>query len=263
MDSAPDDVEFLARSAHRVAVLEALAEGPLTRADLRAAVGASDPTIGRILSDFDDRGWVRRAGHDYHLTHPGAFVADHFAALLERLATERHLRDVWDLLPGDLDGFTLDLVADAVVTTVEPGDPYAPANRCASFYPTTSTVRGFDAALTAPHNFGTLADLIEDGLEAEFVLTPGLSRNLRTSYPDRERRIDTAESATIWWSDTLPMNRLIIFDDRVGVGGYDPASGVLAVYVDSDDPDLREWAVATFETFRREARPAAEDTASP
>ena len=253
MDSSLADVEFLARSPHRVAVLDALADGPRTRDELRDETGASEPTIGRILGDFGERGWTRRDGHEYALTQPGAFVAEHFATLLERISTERRLRDVWHLLPGDLDGFTIDLVADAVVTTVEPGDPYAPANRCASFYPTTDRVRGFDAALTAPHNFESLAELVVDGLEVEFVLPPAVSENLGAAYPEAERAMNASERVTTWWNDDLPLCRVIVFDDRVGVGGYDPDTGVLAVYVDSAAPELREWALSTFERFRENA----------
>lgn len=256
MDSPLEDVEFLSRSAHRVAVLDALADGRRERGALRAETGASDPTIGRILGDFEDLGWVAREGHAYALTDPGAFVAEHFARLLDRVATERRLRDVWRWLPGELDGFTIDLVADAVVTTVEPGDPYAPANRCASFYPKTDQVRGFDAALTAPHNFETLADLVADGLKVEFVLPPDVSANLRASYPESERTMIESDNVVTWFSESLPMCRVIVFDDRVGVGGYDTEMGVLAVYVDSDDPDLREWAVSTFEAVKRDAWPA-------
>ena len=259
MVSALEDVEFLARSAHRVAVLEALAGGPRERGELRAETGASDPTIGRILGDFEERGWTRREGYEYVLTQPGAFVAEHFGVLLEQMSTERRLRDVWPLLPGQLDGFTLDLVSDAVITTIQPGDPYAPANRCASFYPKSDRVRGFDAALTAPHTFEQLAELVLGGLEIEFVLSPELSRNLRASYPEADRAVMASDNNTTWWNDDLPLCRVVVFDARVGVGGYDPDSGVLAVYVDSADPELREWAVLTFERYRAQARPAYEE----
>lgn len=257
MDSPLEDVEFLSRSANRVTVLTALADGPRGRDELRDETGASAPTIRRILNDFERRGWARRDGHEYAATQPGSFVAEHVTTLLERLRTERRFRDVWPLLPTELDGFSLDLVADAVVTTVEPGDPYAPANRCASFYPTTERVRGLDAALTAPHNFAVLTDLVRGGLAAEFVVPPALSENLRAAYPETERRMTSSPTLTTWWCDSLPMTRLIVFDERVGIGGYDSDSGVLAVYVDSASPELREWAVSTFERFRREARPAA------
>lgn len=93
--STLDDIEFLARSDHRVAVLDALAEGPCDRDDLRGATGASSPTMGRILADFEDRRWIIRDGSTYELTQLGAFVTDRFADLRGAMATERKLRDVW------------------------------------------------------------------------------------------------------------------------------------------------------------------------
>ncbi len=207
MGSSLEDVQFLSRSAHRVAVLEELSEAPRERDELRVATGASAPTIGRVLGDFEERGWTRRDGHAYVLTDPGAFVAEHFSALLERMSTERRLRDVWPLLPGQLGGFTLDLVSDAVVTTIRPGDPYAPANRCASFYPASDRVRGFDAALTAPHTFDQLAELVLGGLELEFVLSPELSRNLQAAYPEADHAVTKSDNNTTWWHYDLPICR--------------------------------------------------------
>jgi hypothetical protein len=46
-----DEISFLARSEHRVDVLDALSERACERSDLLAATGASSPTMGRILSD--------------------------------------------------------------------------------------------------------------------------------------------------------------------------------------------------------------------
>ena len=66
-----DEIEFLARSVHRVGVLDVLAEGPRDRDDLRAATGASSPTIGRVLADLEDRRWIERAGATYELTPLG------------------------------------------------------------------------------------------------------------------------------------------------------------------------------------------------
>lgn len=255
MDTPLEEIEFLARSPHRIEMLDTLAEGPRDRDSIRNCLSASAPTIGRILNDFEARSWVQRDGHEYTVTQTGAFVTEHFTALLEKMETERRLRDIWPLLPTELPGFSLDLVADAVITTVEPGNPYAPANRCASFYPTTDRVRGFDAAVTAPHNFETLAELVMDGLELEFVLPPDVSIEIEAAYPDTDRQMDASENVTVWWNESLPLNRLIIFDDRVGVGGYDPEMGILAVYVDSDSPELREWALSTFERVRRESQP--------
>lgn len=90
-----DEVEFLARSDHRVGVLEELTAGVRDRADLRTATGAFASTAGRVLSDFEERRWIARDGPSYGLTPLGEYVADRFLDLRDAMETERKLRDVW------------------------------------------------------------------------------------------------------------------------------------------------------------------------
>jgi len=254
MGSTLDDVRFLVDSENRVDALTALREGPCDRDELQATTGASAPTVGRVLGDFEERGWVRRDGHEYELTKPGAYVADHFTNFFDRMDTERRLRDIWQWLPSELSDFTLELVADSVVTVGEPGDPYGPANRCASLYRETEQLRGFDAALTAPHHFEELYHQIVDGMNTEIIFPPTVSENIASTYPKKASEVLESDSFTLWLHDGLPLYRVLIFDDRVGIGGYDADSGVLQVYVDTDAPEARTWAKSTFASYRREAR---------
>jgi len=60
MEAPLEEIEFLARSQNRVAVLRLLATESHTRRSLAAATGASQATLGRIPEDFTDRSWVRR-----------------------------------------------------------------------------------------------------------------------------------------------------------------------------------------------------------
>lgn len=39
----------------------------------------------------------------------GEFVAERFGNLREAMGTERKLRDVWEWLPREMEGFTVDL----------------------------------------------------------------------------------------------------------------------------------------------------------
>lgn len=57
---------------------------------------------------------------------------------------------------------------------------------------------------------------------------------------------------TLSTHEDLPFG-LAIFDDRIGLGGYDPDSGMLRVFVDTDDPDAREWALQRYERYREAA----------
>jgi predicted transcriptional regulator len=254
MEATLDEIKFLADSSNRADALLALRERSHDRDELRATTGASGPTVGRIVGDFEERGWITREGATYELTKPGRFVADHFTDFVDRMDTERRLREVWQWLPSELSDFTLELVADAAVTAVEPGDPYGPANRCASLYRETEQLRGFDAALTAPHHFAELYHQIVDGMDTEIIFPPTVSENIASTYPKKAGEVLESDSFTLWLHDGLPLYRVLVFDDHVGIGGYDADSGVLQVYVDTDAPEARTWAESTFESYRREAR---------
>lgn len=262
MDSALDEIKFLADSANRVDALVKLSEGPCDRGELQAVTGASSATVGRLLGDFEELGWVRREDHDYVLTEPGAFVAEHFTTFHDRLAAERELRDVWRWLPSEVAGFTLELVAGAEVTIVEPGNPYGPANRCAALYAETERVKGFDAAMTAPHLFEELYQRIIDGMETEAIIPPRVSEDILSAYPEKATEVRESDALTLWLHDDLPLYRVLVFDDRVGIGGYDPETGVLQISVDTDAPEVRDWAMVTFESYREEATRLAPDRQS-
>jgi predicted transcriptional regulator len=253
MEATLDEIKFLADSSNRARALLALSDRSCTRDELQATTGASAPTVARIVGDFEDRGWITRAGHEYELTKLGRFVAEHFTDFVDRIETERNLREIWQWLPGELSDFTLEMVADSVVTVVEPGDPYGPANRCASLYRETGRVRGFDAALTAPHHFEELYHQIVDGMNTEIIFPPSVSENIAATYPQKASEVLESDSFTLWLHDGLPLYRILIFDDRVGIGGYDTDSGVLQVYVDTDAPEARAWAESTFDSYRQEA----------
>ena len=87
MTAGIESIEFLARSPHRVGVLEALADGPTDRRDLTETTGASSPTVGRILADFEDRQWLVRDGPTYALTALGEYVAS--VSIASRRARKR------------------------------------------------------------------------------------------------------------------------------------------------------------------------------
>jgi hypothetical protein len=54
MNSAGDDVVFLARSPNRLAVLCAFVDGPTDRRALERTTGASRITVGRVLGDLTE-----------------------------------------------------------------------------------------------------------------------------------------------------------------------------------------------------------------
>ncbi|WP_254544299.1 helix-turn-helix transcriptional regulator [Halomarina pelagica] len=254
MDAALDEIKYLAASAHRIEVIDALADGPHSRADLRALTGASSSTIGRTLAEFEDRGWAVRNGHQHRATSTGAFVAEEVVSLLHRMETRQKLREVAQWLPTEKLGITIDAFSEAVVTVDDTDDPYRSVRRYDDLIEEAETMRAFGTATLKSANAGTLFRNVRSGMETEIIYPPPIVEAVLDWSPEAAKRGLDSGTLTILLHDALPCG-LTIFDDRVALTGYDPDTGMLRAIVDTDAPEAREWATSLYESYRAEARP--------
>ena len=256
-----DEVEFLARSDHRVTALAALARRPQSRADLLAMTGVSQSTIGRTLRAFEDRNWIRRDGQYYEATPPGTFIAEGIRELIDRVETERSLRNVWQWLPGEASGFTIEMMSEAVVTVAEADDPYRPVNRFRSLLRETDQFRfvKFDLALLEPCK-DELCQRIIDGMQTEIIDPPSVVNHVRSAYPEQFAAALESGNLTVRVHDELPPYGVGIFDERIALVGYGPTSGMVKVLIDTDAPEAREWTESIYTAYRREIPTLALET---
>jgi predicted transcriptional regulator len=250
MNQPLDEIVFLTRSEHRVEVLDALAERPHSRADLQVLTGASSATIGRVLGGFENRDWIERVDHQYKATLLGAFVAEGLLALLERMETERTLRDVLQWLPIEEIGFDIELFTDAVVTVPAYGAPLRTASRFAELVEETETMRGFTPT-TVESDLEVLFRNTIDGMECEIICPETV---LASHSEQATKAIESGNIDIFMTNDDLPC-ACAIFDDRVGLAGHDREIGILRVAIDTDAPEARQWAEELYQSFRRDARP--------
>ena len=180
-----DDIAYLARSEHRGPTLIALTVRPRSRSELWEMTGVSESTIRRTLSEFEERDWVSRDGYQYEVTQLGAFVASAMAELIDRVETERKLRDVWRLLPDEETGFTIEMCSDATVTVADPEDPSGPITRFCSLIEETERLRftGLDVAMLDSCK-NELCERIVDGMETELINPPRVANYIRSNCPD-------------------------------------------------------------------------------
>ncbi len=257
VDATLDDIEFLVTSDHRVAVFTALADGPSDRNELRAATGASSPTMSRILADFQDRHWIERERKTYQLTGLGTFVADQFDEFREAMGCQRRLREVWPWLPHEIDDFGVELFTDVVVSKPESGYPYKPIERLTELLTTTKTMRGFGMALLKSGNLEPFFDRALDGLACEYIYPPAVFEDLLSW--DEETVVGAVKRAnyTVLLHDNLPLDDrcgICLFDDRVCICCYDSSTGALQSLVDTGSDEMRTWAESRYTQFRDEAR---------
>lgn len=215
--------------------------------------GVSASTIRRTLREFEDRGWIRRDGYQYEATPLGAFIASAVAELIERMEVERKLRDVWQYLPDEESGYTIEMCVDATVTVAEPDNPYAPVNRFRTLIRETEAFQflGSSLALLEPCR-EEFCERVIDGMESEIIDPSTVARYIRTTYPELSSRTLDSGNLTIRLHDDLPPYGICIFDDRIAICGHDPDSVTVRVLVDTDSETAREWAESTYSFYRHQ-----------
>ena len=257
MDGTPDDIEFLVTSDHRVAVLETLATGPNDRGALRSTTGASSPTMGRVLSDFEKRHWVEREGHTYRLTGLGEFVADQLKEFQDAMAIEHRFRDIAPWLPYELDGFSVDLLTDAVVSYPGPGYPYEPLERNHQLLEKTETIRGFGMVLLKASVLDEFFDRVFDGLAVEMIYPPRVFEAMLAWDPETVLEAVTLDHHTVYVHGDLPNSEwcgICLSDDHLTICCYEPETGMIQALVDTDAPEAYVWGESIVEQYRKEAR---------
>lgn len=246
--------DLLVRIVRRAPMLEALRGGALDRRDLEDALGVSKPTVHRAAKSLMELGLVERPRGAFELTAAGADVAD--AVVDFETTTNAALRLAPLLATVETDAFEVDvdLFADAVVTLPDPGHPYRPVDRFMELVRETDSLRGFDSTTIAPANVEDVYRAIVDGMETELIYPPSVVESIVASNPQRGSKAVESGNLTLLVHDSVPCG-LAIFDDRVGLGGYDPETGMLRAFVDTDAPAARSWAENVYASFRAEADP--------
>lgn len=256
METTLSDVEFLALSANRVEVLTLLAEGRHTRDDLQAETGASQATLGRILTDFQERCWVRKDGSEFLATATGGLVASGFTDLLDILETERDLRGIVRYLPTHAMDFDLAHLADATITTPSGTRPNAPVQRVLDLLEDGREVRVFSHAF----NEQSLS-VVERRIDADDQSFSGVfsrsaidaiseSPDLRDSL---QSLLDSRRATVRVREDGVPL-AVTVADDTVHLLLRDE-NGVLQASIDTDDTAVRSWAEDSFDHYWRTAKP--------
>jgi predicted transcriptional regulator len=260
MESALEEIEFLALSPNRVETLRLLADAPHTRRELVEAIDASQPTLGRILADFEERSWVERDGSDYRATVTGRLVSRGFDDLLDILAADTDLRPVVEWLPGEAITFDLRHLTDATITTPSRVRPSAPVERAVDLLSDAETVRVVSYALNEG-SLDVVADRTTAGdqtfeavVSAEAVDAIAEDSQLR----GRLRELLGAEGAELRVvEESIPVAATVA-DGAVHLFLRDDA-GILRASLDVANPEVRAWADDLFERYWQAGEPLTAD----
>jgi predicted transcriptional regulator len=256
-----DDVEFLARSDHRVEVLRTLASGPRTRPDLNDETGISQPTLGRVLGDFEDRNWVERDGREYGLTPFGELVCGAFEDLLATVETVQELGDLNDLLPTDGMDFDLRELGDATVIAPTDGDAFRHVTRIEELFYGADHVRLLSPTIapgSAEDRRERLAEFLESDRVNEGIVSVRAMEQEPLFDPTNEDLMRSIREAL-----ELERTRFYVYDGQIplmlmiadGTTILAPTDdrGLPAAVVETGNETVRSWVEAELDEYRARA----------
>lgn len=248
------DIAFLARSANRVRLLDTLSAEPYRRSTLTEVTDTPSTTIGRILNEFEEKGWVERTRDGtYRATARGALVIDEFIPLVEAMETIQSLGEAADWLPSDELTIGTQHFSDATVLRSPPHAPLKTVEYLADLVRDASTFRVL-TFLAPPSPVGNAMQegTINGELKMDLVLAGNLAEFLRDEHhqpPDWQEIIE-AGARVYRYGGQIPCH-LFIVDDKVLIMATEP-EGQRAV-IDSDNDTVLTSVNGLVDGYRDES----------
>lgn len=240
-----EDIKFLSQSPHRATVLEALAQGPQTRHDLRERAVVSRITVRRLVDDLEERGWIRHDEGQYEATATGRVVAAEFARFRANLETVGTLDDALRWLPAEAFDFDLACLQDAEVLPADTWPDYASSvSHAVERVEQTETIRGTAIGFT-PEVAEAITEMTgERGGTFEVVMgesafgmvqdNPGLREPFRAI-------LESGNGSLHQYTGAEPLHMVMQFDVTVMICGHvdgGPPPGTL----ETEAEPVQSWA---------------------
>lgn len=252
---------FLARSPNRVQALQALATGAHDRTELQAATGVPRPSVGRIITQFEARGWVRSDGRRYRLTSLGESFTAEFTSLVETTTTLQKLQPVIEWLPIEEFDFSLDCFADATIVVPERGDPTAPVELATEMTQEAGEIRFISDVFVPTVYEAVWRRAVHKKQPAEAVITTEVLDTIRRRPQTVTRTRETLASGyvTFYHYEGSCRYRMAVIDDTVaGIMVLDDEENVRGV-IKTQNEAIRFWVESTIDTYQADAKPLDPD----
>lgn len=255
MNSALERIAFMTTSEHRLAILQALAEGPKETRELRAETGASHSTVGRTLNDLTDFGWVVRHNGEYGISPVGELVVEEFGTFLETMEAVTVLEAVVGRLPVEEMDVPLSALGDGELLRPTDTNPTAHLDRGLDRLREADQVTVLADAVVPRYLDAIRSWVAEDGTTTEHVYGAHVVDALRTD--DRLAAsfegLLAAEQPVLRYDGTVPYT--LFLADGVVLLLLAEESGPPEAFLASENEDVLAWARSTVESFREGAEP--------
>lgn len=246
------DLSFLMGSKNRKRVLEAIADKPHTQEELVESVGTSEVTIGRILDDFLERGWVERRNGRYVASIFGTAVSSDMVSLERTVSVAQQYSAVSTYFSRSELDFDPRLLAEAEMGRSPSDSAFEHVDYWAQLFRATDYFRGITTQfpLTLAEVFIEL--LRADEIDISTVLAGDLVDRLSAEAEKRDVLQEMiAQGAELYRHDGGDWDFAIgLYDaDKMSIAGFDDF-GTPKVKIVSTAPPLRDWAESKVQGYR-------------
>ncbi len=255
------DIDLLGDIVRHGPVLEALLKEPLDRRGIEDRLDISRATSHRYVQWLDEQELVEKVDGRFQLTWRGAVIAEEILRFEANVRTAHRLTPLLDAVCDDHRDFVLEPFVDSTITVAEPDDPYRPVERFMALVRESEKLRGFNTTHMVPLALNEFHRQLFEDTDTKIIYVPSVAERLFETYPERAREAIESGHLVLRTRDELPYG-LAIFDDRVGIGGYDEATGLMEVFVDTDAPIAREWAERVYASVEDDSE-SLEERANP
>lgn len=253
---ALEDIAYLARSANRVTILDVLASESFTSRDLVERTEIARTTVGRIVKEFEERGWVKRTTDgEYTATPTGEQVITEFTPLVESMTVIQDLGETVAWFQATEQPIDLHHLRDATVWRPDSTDPMAPT---AAYLDDLRTATEFHClvgvAPPVPFEKAMRDGVADRGMRVEHVISESEYAYLRDDPERRGRWREYIEAgANVYRYDgTVPCN-FVILDETVYIAKSQSEYGEPYTVIESNNDVVRSWAHEIIERHRAES----------
>lgn len=263
MEDTLEAVSYLANSANRVRVLDALTDDPRPRREIESETGVSRSTVSRTLDECASRGWVESEGSRYWITPFGEAIASAFRSHRATTAGILHLGEAVNWLPAPLHSVDFRHLGDASVVTPTPSDPAAPFDHGVEYIYASRSFRVLSSTALPRYVEAVRDEVVAGDLEFEAV-TAARFYEQDLDDPDRIATWRAIADRSWVYDGRVPVD-LHIADDTVLLWLGDVVDGDLEVHglLETDNPTVLDWARSLYGEYRDEAEPLDPDALVP
>lgn len=259
MVNAYQELRFITGSENRIAILSTLDEGEYTKEQLIEATGSSKMTVSRAIGEFVERGWANETDAGYTTTTVGSFLLEEYERLTEAIDIAFRVGSANEYFPLKRMDFDFNCLRDARIRVPPEFDSMREYDRVFKHVQDTDHLVAI-ADFPAETLTEAVLEEVEAGMQYEVVWGPHLVGAIQESESFRATIHELlAHDVDIYWSSdpNLPTG-IALYDNLVGIGGFDE-SGSLQAVIESRAEPVVEWFRSTYRAAQSDATPLTPD----